>query len=396
MKRIIFILIGFLILSVACQDEFVEPENDVSVVTKSAIVIPDGLTEGTVITTQFYSPSLEGNLLGDPALRNVNIYLPQSYFSCPDKRFPVIYYLHGIPASENALLTPVPYMILEQIALLQAPVDFPQEGFTQWINNLMNSGEVKEAIIVMPDASTKYGHSGYANSPVQGSYEDYIVQDLVPFIDENLRTIAHFNWRAVVGHSAGGAGALKLGMKYPHVFRHVAASSPGMGGSAGILFMAPYMLWEKDLWDGTLLPTTPYNPMQPYKFVTNTIYSTAAAKLPNPDNPPLYVDLPFTFSATGEVIPNEALMQKLDAQSLFALSATYQLGLKKLKTIFIDVGSNDDLLAYEPNVYYHNYLTQLKIKHEFEIHDGTHFSHLFASLGKALGKVTYAFPDHDD
>ena len=117
------------------------------------------ISKGTVVSVQFYSPSLEGNLLGDLADRAVNVYLPKSYYSFPDKRFPVIYYLHGMPASENSLKDPEAFWMLNYVANLSTPVDFPEEGFTAWINDLIDNGGMKETIVFMADAANFYGLS---------------------------------------------------------------------------------------------------------------------------------------------------------------------------------------------------------------------------------------------
>lgn len=350
--------------------------------------------EGSVVSIQLYSPSLEGNLLGDPALRNVNVYLPKSYFSCPERSFPVIYYLHGIPASENSLMDPVPYDVLLQMANLQAPVDFPEEGFTAWVNNLIDCEGMKEAIIIMSNAANRYTISLYSNSNVQGNYEDYIVDDLVPFIDSHFRTISHFNFRAIVGHSAGGYGALRLAMKYPHVFHYVAGLSPGHFTDEFFLTCAPYMLLEEQIWGGFPGPT-PYTPSAPYKFVTNTVYSVAAAFLPNPENPPYYVDLPFSYDESGQPALSDQLMAKVNEQSLFALAMNNKTGLKQLKTIYIDAGIYDDLGLYLPNQAFHEFLSEMKIKHQYETFEGTHFSHLYYQLGKALVMLSNEFPEKD-
>ena len=116
---------------------------------------------GTIEKVQVYSPSLEGNLLGDPAERDVFVYLPKSYYTCPDKRFPVIYYLHGWPAIEHSVADPS----------LVAPTlsDYPKKWFVSWINKLINEGGMKEAIIVMPDGTNRYALSFYTNNQVQGN-----------------------------------------------------------------------------------------------------------------------------------------------------------------------------------------------------------------------------------
>lgn len=353
---------------------------------------PDLITEGTLITVQVHSPALEGNLLGDHADRSVNIYLPKSYYSCPEKRFPVIYFLHGMPAGENSLIDPLPFEIFRQMAQLQAPVDFPEEGFTGWINHLINEEGMNEVIIVMPDAANRYALSCYTNSTVQGNYEDYIVDDLVPYIDARYRTIPNFNFRAVTGHCMGGYGALRIAMKNPHIFRYVAALSPAILPEESVLFIAQYILMEQEIW-GFPGPT-PYNPSAPFKFATNSLYSFAAAWLPNPDNPPYYVDLPFTY-VNGIPVPDDQLMAQWNAQNLFALVTDHQKGLDKLKSVYFDCGIFDELGMYQPDQVLHEMLINMNIEHQFETYEGTHISNLYDRLGKVLIEFSNDFPGQE-
>ena len=352
----------------------------------------DDFKIGTLITVQVNSPSLEGNLLGDPAERSINVYLPKGYNLCSSKRYPVIYYLHGLPAGENSLINPSQYAIMEQVAGLTAPVDFPEEGFIEWINNLIDNGGMKEAIIVMPNAVNKYAVSFYTNNAVQGNYEDYIVKDVVSYIDSHFKTIPHFNFRALTGHSAGGYGALKLGMKHPNIFGRVAGLSPGQFPSETIYGMAQYMLAENQTW-GSTGPSIPYHPEHPFKFVNNTVYSLAAAFLPNPEHPPYYADIPFTYDDSYNPVLDEDFMNKFNSNSLFALASEYKVGIRKLKTFYFDIGTEDDLFMYQPNQAFHEYLSQMHIKHQYAEYEGTHFNKMFERLGKVWTELSNDFPN---
>src|SRR5204863_6139881 len=70
---------------------------------------------------------------------------------------------------------------------------------------------------------TRFGGSQYVNSTATGRYEDYVVDELVPFVDAHFRTLASRDHRGVVGKSSGGYGALVLGMRHPDVFGAVAS-----------------------------------------------------------------------------------------------------------------------------------------------------------------------------
>lgn len=392
-----FYVLMMVFFVMACQHDLLPDEEPaVETQTKSAIIVPEGLTEGTVITTQVYSPSLEGNLIGDPALRNVAVYLPKSYFSCPEKRFPVIYFLHGMPAWGNMLMEKAPFDNFFTYANLAAPVDFPQDGFVQWANRLMSEAGMRESIIVMPDARTLFGPSMYLNSDILGNYEDFIVNDLTAFIDENLRTIPHFNWRAITGHCAGAYGAFNMSMRHERVFRYVGALSPAHFMEAHFEQIAIYSAYEEMIWQEQGAPTgpLPYSPMEPFKFMTNTAYALGQFWLPNPDNPPYLCDIPYTY-AEGQPQIDPDLMAKIDSENLMALSRKYERGLRQLKSIYFDCGKNDELGMYLPNEMLHQQLTDLHIKHQFESYDGTHLSNLYNRLGKVWTALSNDFPTEE-
>src|SRR6266852_9910882 len=112
-------------------------------------------TRGTVVVEEFRSAVLEGNPLGDPATREIPVYLPPSYERDRARRYPVIYWLHGftgigLSAISRALWVPSLPELMDRVITAGAP----------------------EAILVMPDGVTRYGGSQYVNSPATGRYED--------------------------------------------------------------------------------------------------------------------------------------------------------------------------------------------------------------------------------
>ena len=117
-----------------------------------------------------HGKSLEGNLEGDSPDRDVFVYLPPSYATSPNRRYPVVYFLHGYAAhAENYWnMLSVPTAADAAIA----------------------NGSSREMIVVLPDAFTVYNGSMFSNSPTTGDWEAYIAEDLVTYIDAHYRTIA--------------------------------------------------------------------------------------------------------------------------------------------------------------------------------------------------------------
>jgi S-formylglutathione hydrolase len=392
--KILLAVLASVFFMAACEKDFL-PGNDDPVPTPKAAIIG----EGTIVSEMIHSPALENNLTGLSADRQVNIYLPKSYYACPEKRFPVIYFLNGVPAWSDMLMDPVPFGIFQQMAQLAAGVDYPGD-FLSWVNNLIENEGMSEAIIVMPDASTIFGPSMYVNSPVTGNFEDYIVNDIVDFIDCHYRTISHFNWRAITGQCAGGYGALCIAMKHPKVFRYVGALSPAHFPEATWNVVANYILAEDQIWlDNYGVPPgpVPYSPYAPFKFANGTAYMLGQNWLPNPNNPPYFCDLPYEMVG-GEAVFNPELMAKVDAQNLPALSNQYEKGLRQLKTVYFDCGENDELGMFWPNVALDKQLNEMHIKHQFETYadPGTHIGNLYERLGKVWVMLSNDFPEYDE
>nr|MDO8063017.1 alpha/beta hydrolase-fold protein [Candidatus Freyrarchaeum guaymaensis] len=194
----------------------------------------------------FRSESLEGNPLGGPVERELHVYLPPGYFES-DRRYPVIYFLHGYSGnSRKVTVTPrvednknLPLGLIPPEVLREIDVD--RIASYEKFDRLIVDGEVEPFIFVQPDGSLHLPHkhgvkdltgevqtkgSFYVNSPYTGMYEDYIVYDVVRFVESNYRTIRDRRCRAMVGGSMGGYGALRLCIDHPELFSILVALSP--------------------------------------------------------------------------------------------------------------------------------------------------------------------------
>jgi len=76
-------------------------------------------------------------------------------------------------------------------------------------------------LLVAVDMTTPLGSSWYVNSPVTGNWEDFVIQELVPYVDANFRTLPSRDSRGIAGHFMGGYGAIRMAMKYPQDFGSV-------------------------------------------------------------------------------------------------------------------------------------------------------------------------------
>jgi S-formylglutathione hydrolase FrmB len=164
---------------------------------------------GRVETPWLQSRVLQGNLPGDPTERMLPVYLPPGYDDDPGRRYPVIYVLAGHGGSGPLMLAQTAW----------------GESFPERIDRLITSGAMQPCIAVLPDCFTIFGGAQYINSAALGQYEDYLLDELIPYVDKTYRTKAERDHRGVTGKSSGGYGAMVQAMRHPEVFGAMASHS---------------------------------------------------------------------------------------------------------------------------------------------------------------------------
>ena len=196
------------------------------------------------ITEKIHSKSLEGNPLNSPVDRQFMVYLPPGYYESEEKRYPVIYLLHGYGQDIHDLMVGSKKYIKNSSSLIFRLIawkvfkDRPKyEDFDKMIINQ----EIKPFILVQPECSLKipdiYGGKKdngfpamkgafYLNSPHTGNYSDFIFDELVDYVDKKYRTKPDKEHRALMGGSMGGYGTLYGCLKYPEKFNVGVALSP--------------------------------------------------------------------------------------------------------------------------------------------------------------------------
>ena len=306
---------------------------------------PEAVPErGTVQHIKVYGKSLEGNLEGDSPERDVSVYLPAGYQSHPKQRYPVIYLLHGFTDNDA-----------NWFGATHVFVDAPAA-----IDKAFFSGSAREMILVMPNAYTLYQGSMYSNSVTTGNWEDFVVRDLVSYVDSHYRTIPARESRGLAGHSMGGYGTIRLGMKFPEVF-------------SSIYILSACCLSPNPSVEGPAIPGIEAIPsaaeVAKGDFATRAVFASAAAWSPNPDNPPFFLDLPWV---NGERRP--IVGYKWTANAPLAMIDQYITNLRKLSAIGMDIGTQDPGLVAMQEL--DKVLTSYQIPHKFETYDGTHISRI--------------------
>jgi enterochelin esterase family protein len=225
-------------------------------------------------------------------------------------------------------------------------------------------------IYVMPNCLTALGGSQYVNSSAVGNYEDYIVQELVPFIDENFRTTKS---RGCVGGSSGGIGSFSLSAKYPEIFQAFADHCGDSAFEYCYLADVPRFVQAIEKYDYKIENFVKnISEIQPKDNNFNcliNIIAMSACYSPNPKIKPLGFELPFD-PYTGEL--RKEIWQKWLAFDPVHMVERYQENLKELSFCFIDCGKRDQFNLYLGSRQLHQRLEKFGIKHIYEEYDSDH------------------------
>jgi enterochelin esterase-like enzyme len=301
-------------------------------------IVP-GAKPVTVEHIKVHGKALEGNLEGDAVDRDVFVFLPPSYAGQKSRRYPVVYALHG-------------YFIGAEQWTHEIHVPETIEGaFAQG---------AKEMIVVLPDSKTVHNGSMYSSSVTTGDFEQFIAHDLVTYIDAHYRTIPDRQSRGLVGHSMGGYGATRIGMKHADVFGSLYIMSPCC------LSPRPTGPVNSELAKTLESVKTPADSAN-LPFFARAQLASAAAWSPDPKNPPLYLDLP-----TKDGVSQPDVLAKWTANAPLVFVDQYVDNLRKYHGISIDVGDQDGLRIDAGKL--HEVLDRYGIANSLEIYPGTHTS----------------------
>jgi len=305
----------------------------------------DATAKGRVETVKVHGRALEGNLSGEPADREVSIYLPPSYDRARSERYPVVILLHG-------------YSLTNKYWVGTGGQGFASIDVPGAMDRDVASNKSREMILVMPDGNSKYDGSMYSSSVTSGDWESFVASDLVGYVDSHYRTIANRAARGLAGHSMGGYGAIRIGMKRPDVFSslYILSACCLMNDPAAFARRPP----------AAPPPASGDNASAPRpRGFANVVNAEAAAWSPNPTNPPTYFDLP-----GAEGVDAALVAQKWAANSPLVMIDQYIANLKRYSGIGMDVGLQDGLSA--SNEQLAKRLQAYGIAASFETYEGDH------------------------
>jgi S-formylglutathione hydrolase FrmB len=317
---------------------------------------------GTVSVETFYSEALGES-------RQVLVYLPEGYTHVGPE-LPVVYFLHGSGGK---------------------PGSWYLSDFVPILDDLIADGWIDPMIIVEPDSAScpappewqSQGVTGrvwsfHTNSELFGNNEDYLVEDLVEWVDWSYNTIADRTGRYLIGRSMGGHGAIRFAMRHPEVFA-------GASIDAGFMEILDGYLMSKITYILALTSGPPYDFSPLNDRYSGETFEFCAAFTPNMDNPPWYVD--FILDENGEI--NQGVYQRLAAESPSALVAEYAgSGEQPSLDLFLRIGDSDGFSAtFWPVV---DALEAHDVPHLLRVFEGNHDSPPLVT--KQAVQLTYFFP----
>lgn len=293
--------------------------------------------QGYHIDTSFYSEALQENKM-------VDIYFPPGYNENPDMHYSVIYYLHGWMGNQNTMN--------EMIGTMEY---------------LINNGTIEPVIMVGADNSPDpFDGSMYMNSIIWGNYEDYMINDLISWVESSFRAYPSRDHRALLGISMGGYGTFRYGILHKDKFRVLAAAA------SQILNLTEAVL------DSTRLHVLQQNqPGPPFFYdyynsgsTTMFMFLVYSAFAPNLNTPQTYINPPiveFPLDENGDYI--DTIVMKAKNQSIDHL--IHQLYPEDSVGIFFGCGSGDASI-YPCHIAFMDSLEMLGLPYEFYDHTGGH------------------------
>jgi hypothetical protein len=243
--------------------------------------------------------------------------------------------------------------------------DFFTENMQQRIERLYASGRINGSIYVFPDLITKFGGCQYTNSTVAGNYEDFIINEMIPY----LKSVYKSEKVAILGKSSGGYGAITLAMKHPE------AINAAMDHSGDSYFEYCYMpdfpkarrsiepFGSAEAWLASF--SRKLNKKGNDDLAVLNIIAMAAFYSPIGRK----IGLPFDLH-TGEI--REDIWSTWLSNDPVRMVDTHYKALQKLDFLGIDVGLYDQFNLLEGSRALHKKLSKLHVKHMYSEFKDSH------------------------
>ncbi|HTU67659.1 MAG TPA: alpha/beta hydrolase-fold protein [Steroidobacteraceae bacterium] len=329
-----------------------------------ATAAPRAPSPSVVETRVLESTVLKDNRVGLNTSRRLKIYLPPGYRESK-ARYPVIYLLHSINWDNERMF---------------APGTLAQPTFDRAIA----AGIIGPFIVVAPDYTAPGVGSFFVNSSTTGRFEDYTLQEVVPFVDSNYRTLADAASRGITGDFMGAYGAMRYAFRHPDVFGTVYGMHPvGAGSGVEPTFSRPdwALMQRARSWDE----------LRGDGYAT-VFMSMMQAFLPDAERPPFYCDF-MVDVRDGRRVVNARNVDLLKSRFfLEKIAAQERENVLKLRGIKFDWGRYDPTFAHvHSNRELTRELDELGVEHEAEEYRGLPWDKYWAEDGGRMATEVLPF-----
>ncbi|MFN3137544.1 MAG: alpha/beta hydrolase [Allomuricauda sp.] len=308
------------------------------------------------------APSLKDNLIGTKDVQKIGVYLPPSYLDS-DQLFPVVYFLNGYTVEAG---------------------EYPK---TEAFDSYMKNSKEHEFILIELNGHNLFEGSMYANSPVSGNWEDFIVRDVITYVDSHYKTLAKRESRGISGHSMGGGGTINISLRHPEVFSVAYAMSPAVLANDNLLngmfkndstLVQVQNLSEKmvNVRDEDFSKTLQQELKSYDRKITSIFGILAFGSAFSPDlSQPLKIAFPFTMNADGTFSKKEEVLEKWVAGfgNLEEKVKKYKNNLTQYKKFVLSCGYQDEMPGlFQGSVHFSRLLKDEKIPHSTNWYTGKH------------------------
>lgn len=305
-----------------------------------------GVQCGTVHRLAIESSVLKGNLLGDPAERLIDVYVPAG---TSGDELPLLIDLVGFTAGGPAHTNWKNF----------------GENVPERLDRLIASGTMPPCVVALPDCFTKLGGNQYINSAAMGRWDDFLIEEAVPFVEAKFGCGGKGR-RGCFGKSSGGYGAMVQAMLHPDFWNAAASHSGDVGFDLLFIPDFPKVLRALATTDNSI-----QNWLEKFFAAQKVkdpdvhilmILAMAATYDPDPDAY-MGIRLPVTVDTCELIAERWANYVKWDPLTLVEKHGE---GLKKLKALYIDCGDIDQYNLVFGSRRMHKRLTEMKVPHVYE------------------------------
>ncbi|HEY6451164.1 MAG TPA: alpha/beta hydrolase-fold protein [Steroidobacteraceae bacterium] len=301
---------------------------------------------GSVHRVTVHSAALEGNLLGDPSNRLVDVYVPAGHSS---SHLPLLVDLVGFTGSGLSHTNWAAF----------------QENVPERLDRLIGEGNMPPVVVAFPDCFTRLGGNQYINSPVMGPWEDYLLAEMLPAIERRFGCGGQGH-RGVFGKSSGGYGSIVHALRHADVWTAAACHSGDMAFELCYLPDMPLVLQGLAKTDNSIERWwTELEAARKHPAEASTVFNILAMAASYDPDPSQFlgIRLPVTLD-TCELIP-ERWNNWLRHDPLVMLE-THADSLRGMKALYIDCGATDQFRLLYGARRMARRLAQLGISHRYE------------------------------